>query len=143
MTTMITDTIAIGAAEDARQLPAAVDATLNVAIDFDIPLMGGNAHRHKVGLFDGPGNDEYLLMSAVLMLHSLNRKYRRILVHCPEGSSRSVMVVAVYVSIIKGMDFDKTLREIMNVRGVTDYRPVLYQQYTQLIPKLSTLIFPK
>ncbi len=139
---MITDKIGIGDAQDGRQLPSAVDATLNVAIDLDIPLSGGNAHRHKVGLLDGPGNDEFTLLSAVLMLHSLNRKYRRILVHCQSGSSRSVMVTAAYVSIVGGMEFDRVLKDIMNARNVSEYRPALYQQYIQLIPTLRRLIRP-
>ena len=139
---MITDKIGIGDSSDGRQLPSAVDAVSNVALDLDIPPTQGNAYRHKVGLLDGPGNDEFLLMSAVLVLHALNRKYRRILVHCHEGKSRSVMVVAMYVSIVGGMEFEKTLREIMAARGVTDYRPVLFQQYNQLIPTLRRLIRP-
>lgn len=140
MMTMVTDTIGIGNSSDAKQLDSAVDATLNVAVDLDIPPTQGNAHRHKVGLLDGPGNDEYTLMAAVLMLHSLNRKYRRILIHCHEGKSRSVMVTAVYVSIVRNMDFDKVLSDIMNLRGVTDYRPVLYTQYKQLIPVIKNLL---
>lgn len=137
---MITDKICIGDDNDARQLPSAVDATLNLAVDLDIPLTGGNAHRHKTGLLDGPGNDEYLLMSAVLMLHSLHRKYRRILVHCQSGSDRSVMVVAVYISIIGQLDFNKVLTEIMKSRNVTDYRPALYKQYIDLLPSLKRII---
>jgi protein-tyrosine phosphatase len=142
MMTMITDKIGIGDASDSRQLPSAVDAVLNVAVDLDIPLTGGNAYRHKVGLLDGPGNDDFLLLSAVLVLHALNKRYRRILVHCQEGKSRSVIVVAAYVSIVGGMEFERVLKEIMAARGVTDYRPVLFQQYQQLIPTLRRLIRP-
>lgn len=137
---MITDKICIGDSSDAKQLESSIDSTLNVAIDLDIALRAGNADRHKVGLIDGPGNDEFTLMAAVIMLHSLNRKYRRVLVHCHEGKSRSVMVVAVYISIIGNMDFDKVLREVMASRNVTDYRPILYQQYQKLIPTLRKLI---
>lgn len=140
MMTMITDKIGIGDAQDARQLPSAVDSTLNVAIDLDIPSTQGNAHRHKVGLLDGPGNDDFLLLSAILMLHSLNRKYRRILVHCQSGSSRSVMVVAAYVSIVGNMEFNKVLKEIMVARNVSDYRPTLYQQIVNLMPTVKRII---
>jgi protein-tyrosine phosphatase len=137
---MITDKIGIGDASDGRQLPSAFDATLNVAVDLDIPPTGGNAHRHKAGLLDGPGNDEFLLLSSVLMLHSLNRKYRRVLVHCQSGASRSVMVVSAYVSIIGNMDFDKVLKDVMVARNVPDYRPALYKQFQQLLPTLKRLI---
>lgn len=137
---MITDRIAIGDANDAKQLSPAIDATLNVAVDLDIPLTGGNAHRHKVGLLDGPGNDDALLLSATMVLHALNKRYRRILVHCQEGKSRSVMVVSSYISIVGNMEFEKVLRDVMQARDVTEYRPALYQQYVKLLPTLKQLI---
>lgn len=137
---MITDRICIGNSQDGKQVDPAIDAVLNVAVDLDIPLVGGNVYRHKVGLVDGPGNDDFLLLSAVLVLHALNKRYNRVLVHCHEGKSRSVMVVSAYVSIIGNMDFDKVLRDVMKVRNATDYRPALYEQYKRLIPILRTLI---
>lgn len=142
MITMITDRIGIGDSSDGRQIPSVFDAVLNVAIDLDIPPTQGKVYRHKVGLLDGPGNDDALLLSAVMVLHALNKRHNRVLVHCHEGKSRSVMVVATYVSIVGGMEFDKTLKEIMAARGVSEYRPVLYQQYQQLIPTLRRLIRP-
>lgn len=139
MITLITDKILIGDYLDGKQIPNSVDAVLNVALELDITTVG-NEHRHKVGLIDGPGNDDFTLMAAVIQLHSLNKKYRRVLLHCMAGQSRSVMVAAVYVSIIGGFDFDTTLHEIMKNRGASQYRPVLYQQYRQLIPKLKSII---
>ncbi len=140
MITMITDRIGIGDAGDARQVPPGIDACLNTAIDLDIPLTGGNVYRHKVGLFDGPGNDDAILISAVLVLHALNKRHNRVLVHCQEGKSRSVMVVSVYVSIVGRMEFGRVLRDIMDARGASEYRPALYQQYVNLIPTLKRLI---
>jgi hypothetical protein len=140
MITMITDQLGIGDSSDAKQLPSIFEATLNVAVDLDIPPTQGDAYRHKVGLLDGPGNDDFTLMSAVLMLHSLNRKYRRILIHCHEGKSRSVMVTAVYITILTKSNFDTVLNKIMESRGVTEYRPALYQQYKNLLSVLDRLI---
>jgi protein-tyrosine phosphatase len=142
MITMITDRIGIGDSSDGRQVPPGIDAVLNVAVDLDIPLTQGNVYRHKVGLLDGPGNDDALLLSAVMVLHALNKRHNRVLVHCHEGKSRSVMVVSAFVAIVGGMEFDKVLKDIMKARGVTDYRPALYAQYQQLIPTLRRLIRP-
>jgi protein-tyrosine phosphatase len=139
---MITDRIGIGDASDGRQVPSSIDGVLNVAVDLDVPLTQGNVYRHKVGLLDGPGNDDALLLSAVMVLHALNKRHNRVLVHCQSGSSRSVMVVSAYVSIVGGMEFDKVLKDIMKARGVEDYRPALYAQYVQLIPTLRRLIRP-
>ena len=140
MVNMITDKIGIGDSSDAKQVSSAFEAVLNVAVDLDIMPTQGNVHRHKVGLVDGPGNDDFVLMSAVLMLHALNKRYRRILIHCHAGASRSVMVTAVYVSIIGNMSFDKVLQDVMKARGVTDYRPALYNQYKNMLPLLTNLI---
>jgi protein-tyrosine phosphatase len=139
MITWITDKIGIGDEGDAKQLPSSVYATLNVAIDLDVPTIG-NEKRHKIGLLDGPGNDEFTLMSAVLMLHSLNRQYDRVMVHCYAGQSRSVMVVATYVAVVTGMDFDGVLQKIMEARKVSEYRKPLYQQCRQMIPHLRKII---
>jgi hypothetical protein len=43
---------------------------------------------------------------------------------------------------VGGMEFDRVLKDIMKVRNVDDYRPALYQQFTQLIPTLRRLIRP-
>jgi hypothetical protein len=75
MITMITDKIGIGDSSDGNQTPKIFDAVLNVAVDLDIPLNGGNVYRHKVGLLDGPGNDDALLLSAVMVLHALNKRH--------------------------------------------------------------------
>lgn len=142
MITMITDRICIGDSQDGRQVDTVIDSVLNVAIDLDIPLTQGNVYRHKVGLLDGPGNDDALLLSAVMVLHALNKRHNRVLVHCHEGKSRSVMVVSAYVAIVGGMEFDKVLKDIMAARGVSEYRPALYQQMVNLIPTLRRLIRP-
>lgn len=139
---MITDRIGIGDASDGRQVPTSIDGVLNVAVDLDVPLTQGNVYRHKVGLIDGPGNDDALLLSAVMVLHALNKRHNRVLVHCQSGSSRSVMVVSAYVAIVGGMEFDKVLNDIMKARGVSEYRPDLYKQYVNLIPTLRRLIRP-
>jgi protein-tyrosine phosphatase len=140
MITMITDRIGIGDSSDGRQVPPIFEAVLNVAVDLDIPSTQGNFYRHKVGLLDGPGNDDGLLIAGALVLHALNKRHNRILVHCHEGKSRSVMVVSAYVSIVGNMEFDKVLRDIMKVREVDQYRPALYQQYVRLIPTIKRLI---
>lgn len=142
MITMITDRICIGDISDARQPSFALDSCLNVSSEDDVPLTQGNVYRHKVGLLDGPGNDDALLLSAVMVLHALNKRHNRVLVHCHEGKSRSVMVVSAFVAIVGGMEFDKVLKDIMKARGVTEYRPALYAQYINLIPTLRRLIRP-
>ncbi len=141
MITMITDSIGIGDDVDARQLEPSIEATLNVAIDVDIPDAGRKVDRHKVGLINGSGNDDFALISSVLMLHSLSRKrYKRIMVHGNIEDTRSIMVVAVYISIIGNMNFDKVLSDIILARHTSGYNIVLHDQFVKLIPTISKFI---
>jgi protein-tyrosine phosphatase len=57
----------------------------------------------------------------------LKQPGKKILVHCHEGKSRSVMVVSTYVAIIKGEPLLNILKEVMKARGVDSYREALYE----------------
>lgn len=139
MITYITDEIAIGNSSDARQITyKQFDATLNVAIDLDIE--DGFKYRHKIGLLDGPGNDPLTFLAAVLMLHSLMRQNKRILVHCHEGKSRSVMITATYIASMGYTSLDDALKQIMAQRNVDIYRPALYDIAKETLPKLKEIL---
>lgn len=124
MITWITDEIAIGNSEDARNADNKMfNATLNVAIDLDIA--DDFRWRHKVGLLDGPGNSPMTFMAAVLLLEALVKQEKRILVHCHEGKSRSVMVVATWLKRRGYTSLDEGLKAIMPLRKVNEYRTAL------------------
>lgn len=142
MMAMVTDRIGIGDASDGLQLPPAVDATLNVALEHEITLRGGDAHRHKVGLLDGSGNDDFAILAAVLLLHSLGRKYRRILVHCTDGGTRSIVIVAAYVYALWNIPYEKVVDDILKQRGKTEYSIPLYKQVLSLLPRIKNLVVP-
>jgi protein-tyrosine phosphatase len=125
MITQITPQVSIGDSNDARRADNnTFGAILNVAIDFD--WRDGFKYRHKVGLFDGPGNDPLTFFAAVLLLESLVRSKKRVLVHCGAGMSRSVMVVAAWMSLNGTSDLDTNLHNVMAARKVTTYRTELY-----------------
>jgi protein-tyrosine phosphatase len=138
MITQVTPTVAVGNSTDAKEAKQErFDAILNVAIDLDIK--DEFRWRHKVGLVDGPGNDTLTFMSAVLLLYSLVRSKKRVLVHCHEGKSRSVMVCACFVSITEGISLDEVLKKLMPERGVDIYRPELYKIASSIIPLVKNL----
>lgn len=126
MITKITDQVSIGDAEDARLASNRdFDAILNVAIDFD--WRDDFKWRHKVGLFDGPGNHPATFFAAVVLLESLVKSGKRVLVHCHGGKSRSVMVVAAWLTIQDPSSIlDAHLNNVMVTRKVTVYRTELY-----------------
>ena len=139
MITYITNTLAIGTAEDALQVSRNhFDATLNVAIDLD--FQEEFKWRHKIGLLDGPGNDPLTFMAAVIMLHSLLRQGKRVLLHCHAGTSRSVMVGATYTAAMGITTFDDALQKIMLQRKIDSYRPSLYDLAQSVLPKLQEII---
>lgn len=138
MITKVTDQVYIGDSADARRISNGdYDATLNVAIDFD--WRDGFKWRHKVGLLDGPGNDPLTFFAATVLLESLVRSGKRVLVHCGAGMSRSVMVVAAWMTMRGVGTLDINLHNIMATRKVSTYRPelfVLAEAALQLLRKL-------
>lgn len=96
----ITDTIWIGNSQDAKNLAElqrhGIGVILNCAVDLP-PALGwkeGIKHFH-VGLIDGPGNGRNLYHSASGVVYHHSTRKEKILVHCHEGKSRSVFVVAM------------------------------------------------
>ena len=126
MISEITSQISIGDSDDARRADnKRFDAVLNVAIDFD--WRDGFKWRHKVGLLDGPGNHPATFFAALVLLDSLVKSNKRVLVHCGAGMSRSVMVVAAWLTVQSpNGDLDLNLGSVMTARKVSTYRQELY-----------------
>lgn len=135
MITYVTEKLAIGDSQDARAATQdKFDAALCVAIDLDIcdnredeNVRSTRPRRHKVGLYDGPGNDTMTFAAAIILLESLVKQNKRVLVHCHAGMSRSVMVVAAWLTY-KGIHptLEAALAEVMPPRKLTIYRGDLY-----------------
>lgn len=140
MITEITPMIYIGNSFDAATATSEqVEASLNVAIDLDITNTN-KIKLYKVGMVDGPGNDPGVFIAAILCLDGMLRKYNKILVHCHEGKSRSVIVVSTYLSISTGIDFDVILKDVMKKREVDVYRPALYELAKSAIPVIKKVV---
>lgn len=140
MITYILDNIAIGNSQDSKTANnLQFNAILNVAIDLDFE--DNFKWRYKVGLLDGPGNEPLTFVSAVVLLHSLVKQGKKILVHCHEGKSRSVMVVATYL-IVVGLksSIDDALLEIMPLRNVNIYRQALYDIAQLTLPTIKEIV---
>jgi hypothetical protein len=93
--------------------------TLNVALDLDT---NGDC---KVGLIDGPGNPLYRMVTAIETLHSMTSSGKDILVHCHEGRSRSVTVIALYLAMCQGGTFMDNLEMVRRIRTDTNVKPAM------------------
>ncbi|TPW27651.1 dual specificity protein phosphatase family protein [Martelella alba] len=134
----------LAAAENAACLFAAgITETLNVSINmFPGPLMlqdGVHIRRHQIGMIDGAGNDVHLMAAAVYLIEGLMRGYvpakphypkhrpGHILVHCRGGRSRSVALIALWLSRFMAEDFagfDAALKHLRRLRGLGDSYPL-------------------
>lgn len=142
----ITPRIAIGTFYEARGLvtrrPPEVGAVLNVAAEVNLPPPDGGDYPFeycKVGLVDG-GNSTVRLIAAVTALLDLCGRHSRVLVHCRQGISRSVVVVALGLAIWEGTDLESALQEVCRRRPFAGPHPALVLGGKRLLERYGVLL---
>ncbi len=83
-----------------------IDAVLNVAYDLKGGVSWPDMEYMQVGLIDGPGNPLAAYHAAILALVTLFERWKKVLVHCHMGRSRSVAVALMYLSLTCGKGWD-------------------------------------
>ncbi len=93
----------------------------------------GPVRVYKIGLVDGSGNSEHMMLSGYLLLDGAirqelpekisypNRQKGNVLVHCRGGRSRSTAIVALYLHLQaaeKFPTFDKALEHVREMRSL-------------------------
>nr|WP_272214589.1 hypothetical protein [Marinicella sp. W31]MDC2880215.1 hypothetical protein [Marinicella sp. W31] len=128
----------LAAAEDSECLmDAAITETLNVSINiFPGPLIlpdGVHVRRYQIGMIDGAGNSPYLMAAAVNTVQGLMSGYvpakphypkhrnGHVLVHCRGGRSRSVTVIALWLSAFAGERFGSFRAALAHLRSCADW----------------------
>lgn len=133
---------AVAANDPLGLIDAGITQTLNLAVNLDVPpltLADGTAvRRAKIGLIDGPGNDPWHLVAAVLAIAGMmaqaapgkpsypDHRPGGLLVHCRGGRSRSVAALALYLSWTEPTRFadpDAALAFLREGRGLTSAHP--------------------
>lgn len=79
-----------------------IKAILNVAYDMPRGQFSDEIEYMHVGLIDGPGNIQANYCAAVLAVASLIDRCKNVLICCPNGNSRSVAVVVMYLILKAG-----------------------------------------
>ncbi|GEM_PF-1126545 len=124
----ITSDIAVGNVEDALALRAAEAAEVDSVLCLSgFPTLSYIADLRWTGvpMVDGPGNDPGLFLQALHVIQSALESGRRILVHCMEGRSRSVLVVSLHLAITQNVPLDEAIRMVEERRSLAAVDPGL------------------
>jgi len=123
----ITPSIAVGNLEDALSVagpPPVVDSILCLS-GFPVLSYVPNLRWRGIRLIDGPGNDPDLFLKAIEFLHEELEAERKVLVHCMEGKSRSVLTVALYIAATDGRALEDAIDLVASRRPVAAVDPGL------------------
>jgi len=118
----ITDQIAIGDAEDAANVVEMRNQGIRSVISLNGQLLGvspdqlGLEALRAFSLGDGWMVNRFEFEQALEGLQQLTKTYAPVLVHCTEGRSRSVMLVAAYLMRSKELSFEEAIERIREER---------------------------
>jgi protein-tyrosine phosphatase len=124
----ITADIAVGNVEDAlalRESEAAEVESVLCLSGFPTLSYLPDLQWTGVSMVDGPGNDPGLFLQALQAIQAALDAGRRILVHCMEGRSRSVLVVSLYLAVTRGVPLAEAMRMVGKRRSVAAVDPGL------------------
>lgn len=143
----ITPSIAVGNLEDALSVagpPSSVDSVLCLS-GFPVLSYVPHIRWRGVRLIDGPGNQPDLFLQALEFLHEEIEASRKVLVHCAEGKSRSVLTVAMYIAATDGWALEEAIGLVAARRtvaavdpGLVASLPAAWQQtFTETVRRLG------
>ena len=120
----------------------AVNLDINYVSDPNEPAEGekcahgtGPLRTFKLGLVDGPGNPQYMMLAGYLLLDGAvrqvlpektsypQRRQGNVLVHCRGGRSRSTVLVALYLHLSRPDRFPELDMAIAHVREKRELHP--------------------
>lgn len=144
----------IGDTEGARDLALlkelGISTVVNCAVNLDInyvtqpslpgdgqllPAGTGEIRSYKLGLVDGPGNPETMMLAGYYLLHGAvhqelpekasypRRERGNVLVHCRGGRSRSVALVALYLHLQLPEQFPDLEAALAHIRHHRELHP--------------------
>lgn len=118
----ITKNIAIGNYLDAKNILLLKEEKIKAILSLDGSTKASSTSDLGVKkietyrLIDGAGNDLRVFQRAVDELERLVEKYKKVLVHCHAGKSRSVVITAGYLMKAKHLEADEALAKVTALR---------------------------
>ncbi|MCA9831861.1 MAG: dual specificity protein phosphatase family protein [Dehalococcoidia bacterium] len=104
--------------------PKTVDSVLCLS-GFPVLSYVPNLRWCGIRLIDGPGNDPDRFLKALEFLDEELEARRKVLVHCMEGKSRSVLTVALYIAATDGRTLEDAIDLVASRRPVAAVDPSL------------------
>lgn len=136
----IRDNLYIGNSHDAlhctEELKAeGITAIFNVARDLtNTTVTHKDFEMYHVGILDGGGNDPIICGCALMLLNGLLRQGHKVLIHCHEGKSRSVVIAAAHLRACgEYWSLDDAIASIKQIRPVVDVAPPLREMFEKLL----------
>ena len=123
--------LAIGNLDDAMAQSALRNAGIRSVLTLSgfpsYPRPGGLEWRF-LPLVDGAGNSVSEFGEAIAHVTDLHAEYPGVLVHCAEGKSRSVVIVALYLARIRAWSPERALEHVTERRRVALPDDLLWEQ---------------
>lgn len=117
----VSDTLAVGSYDDVMDVRRLVQDGIRSVLS--LTAFPNLAHSDvtwlKFPILDGPGNSPSSIARAVDGLRHLHANHPPVLVHCMEGKSRSVLVVALYLSLIESIPLPRAVEKVVMRRKCT------------------------
>ena len=129
----------IGDAISARDVKQIYDhqfsAVLDLAANEPPAVLGRDIIYCRFPMSDDNSNDDALISSAIVCLHSLLERQFRTLVACSAGMSRSPLIAAAAISLLTRDDFTDCLARLV-ADAPHDISPTLLSSVNQVHAKL-------
>lgn len=126
----------IGHAGDLRDLralhAAGIAAVVDLAANEPPATLTRDLAYCRLPLVDGPGNPEWLLRAAVLLVSGFVRENVPCLVCCSGGMSRSPAVAAAAIARVRSTDPNAALEQVA-ASGAIDVSPGLWREVKAVV----------
>jgi hypothetical protein len=141
MQCVIDNTLWIGNASEARDIPSLIDQDFNAIVDLAVEAPPAVLTREltylRFPIYDGIGNDKKVLASAIQTIaFMLSQEGNKIAVCCSMGMSRSPSIVAAALALIKNQSAEDSLTRVTK-KVVCDISPGLWSEVSRVCNSLK------
>jgi len=133
----ITSSAAVGNIEDAMNVRSLRESGITAVVCLNgFPNLSWTSMIWRpMAIRDGPGNDPLQLRKAASAVHELIEAGNRVLVQCAEGKSRSPIILALYLTLYKNLEFGTAMLALQSIRRAMQPDDELLKTALRLAPE--------